>query len=145
MIDTESMTTAPAAIVHELLVDVEAWDLWSPHVASVSADEDRVHSGWVGETRAFFAPTATTMIVDEVRQDGGYRWSTTVGPWRLDYDNAVVAMVDGCKVRFTAELRGPASAVLERLVAPLSALGQRRRIARLIKLAELVDGKARNE
>lgn len=129
--------------MHELLVDVDAWSLWSPHVASVSSDRNRVESGWVGESRAFFTPTATTMVVDEVRPTGGYRWHSTVGPWRLDYDNLVVATPSGCTVQLTAELGGPAAAVLERLVARFSALGQRRRIARLIKLAELVEGNAR--
>ncbi len=143
MIRSEFTTTASAATVHELLVDVKAWSLWSPHVASVSSDRDRVEPGWVGETRAFFAPTVTTMIVDEVRPDGGYRWHSTAGPWRLDYDNLVLATSTGCTIRFTAELRGPAAAVLERLVAPLSELGQRRRIARLVKLAEIVEGGAR--
>lgn len=141
MIQTEATTTATAATVHGLLVDVDAWSLWSPHVASVSSDLDRVEPGWVGETRAFFAPTATTMVVDEVRPDGGYRWHSTVGPWRLDYDNSVAATPSGCTVRFSAELRGPVGTVLERLVAPLSALGQRRRIARLIRLAEYVEGR----
>jgi len=145
VIRTESTTTATAATVHELLVDVDAWSLWSPHVASVSSDRDRVEAGWVGETRALFAPTTTTMVVDEVRPEGGYRWHSTVGPWRLDYDNLVLATPQGCTVRFTAELAGPAATVLERLVAPFSALGQRRRIARLIKLAELVEGKARTK
>ncbi|MEM9651906.1 MAG: SRPBCC family protein [Actinomycetota bacterium] len=139
MIQTESTTDSSAATVHELLVDVDAWSLWSPHVASVSAVSRRVEPGWVGETRAFFAPAATTMRVDEVRPDGGYRWSTTVGPWHLDYDNAVEATADGATIRFTAELSGPGAAVLERIVAPVSALGQRRRIARLAALAELVD------
>lgn len=139
MIRTESTTTATTATIHELLVDVDSWSLWSPHVAQVSAERDRVDSNWIGETRAFFAPSSTTMVVQEVRPDGGYRWSTTVGPWRLDYDNAILGAADGCIVRFTAELRGPAATILERLVAPISARGQRRRIARLIQLAELLD------
>lgn len=141
MIRTEFTTSASPVTVHELLVDVDAWSLWSPHVAFVSSDQNRVEAGWVGETRAFFAPSPTTMIVDEVRPDGGYRWYSTVGPWRLDYDNLIIPTTGGCAVRFTAELRGPAASVLERLVAPFSALGQRRRIARLIKLAELVETK----
>lgn len=83
--------------MHELLVDVDAWSLWSPHVATVSSDRGRIDSGWGG----------------------------------------------GCTVRFTAGLGGPAAAVLERLVAPFSERGQRRRMARLVKLAELVEGRAR--
>ncbi|MEM7274265.1 MAG: hypothetical protein AAF547_14375, partial [Actinomycetota bacterium] len=62
MIRTEVHGRASAATVHELLVDVDAWGLWSPHVASVVADSDRVAPGWTGATRAFFAPSATVMI-----------------------------------------------------------------------------------
>ena len=70
------------------------------------------------------------MVVDAVLPEGGYTWHSTVGPWRLDYDNVVAPADDGSRLRFTARLNGPASARIERLVAPLSALGQRRRIAR---------------
>ncbi|MEM7349217.1 MAG: SRPBCC family protein [Acidobacteriota bacterium] len=139
MIRAERSTTASAATVHDLLIDVDAWAVWSRHVASVVAERRLVEPGWVGKTRAFFAPGATTMVVDEVRPDGGFRWSSTVGPWRLDYDNAVIPEADGCAIRFTAELQGPAAGLLERLVAPISAFGQRRRMARLAALAELVD------
>lgn len=103
----------------------------------MTAGERRVGPGWTGATRAFFSPGKTTMVVDEVRPDGGYTWHSTLGPWRLDYDNAVVPANDGSTLRFTAQLSGPANAVVERLVAPLSALGQRRRMARLARLAEL--------
>ena len=41
------------------------------------------------------------MIVDDVRPDGGYTWHSTVGPWRLDYDNAVVPAEDGSTLRFS--------------------------------------------
>ncbi len=74
-----------------------------------------------------------------VLPEGGYTWHSTVGPWRLDYDNVVAPADDGSRLRFTARLNGPASALIERLVAPLSALGQRRRIARLAGLAELIE------
>lgn len=84
------------------------------------------------------------MAVDTVRADGGYTWNSTVGPWRLDYDNAVVSDTrgGGSVVTFTAQLHGPAGDVLERLVTPLSALGQRRRMARLTRLAELLERRA---
>ena len=139
MICTQMAAKVDPTTVHDLLVDVDAWSVWSPHVASVSTTERRVTAGWVGETRAFFSPAVTTMIVDEVRPQGGYRWHSVAGPWRLDYDNAVIPTAGGCIVRFDARLRGPGAAVLERLVASLSALGQRRRIRRLIQLAELVE------
>lgn len=94
MIGTESTTGAAPATVHELLVDVDAWRPWSPHVASVTSDSQRVGPGWTGATPAFFAPTATVMIVDEVRPAGGYRWHSVVGPWRLDYDE-LAELVEG--------------------------------------------------
>lgn len=142
MILTEVDSSASPATIHELLIDVDAWRLWSPHVASVSARERRVGPGWTGSTRAFFSPRATSMVVDDVRPDGGYRWHSTVGPWRLDYVNAVVPAASGSTLRFAAELRGPGAAAIERLVAPLSALGQRRRMARLATLAGLVERRA---
>ena len=120
-------------------MEVDAWGGWSPPVAAVETRERRVGPGWTGATRAFFSPGATTMIVDEVRLDGGYTWHSTLGPWRLDYDNAVLPADGGSTLRFTAELRGPAAEVIERLVAPLSASGQRRRMVRLARLAELLE------
>lgn len=61
---------------------------------------------------------------------------------RLDYDNAVLSDGPGSMLRFTARLSGPAAEHLERVVAPLSALGQRRRMARLARLAELFERRA---
>lgn len=139
MIATEVHTSARPATVHELLVDVDAWSVWSPHVVSVESPTKRVAPGWVGETRAFFSPLATPMVVDRVRPDGGYSWHSTLGPWRLDYDNEVVPTADGCALRFSASLRGPAATIVERLVARLSARGQRRRMNRLGRLAEVVE------
>ncbi len=139
MITTEIESSAAPATLHELLVDVDSWTLWSPHVVSVTAATRRIESGWTGATRAFFSPGATSMIVDDVRPDGGYTWHSTLGPWRLDYDNHVAAADDGSTLRFTAQLTGPAGNLIERLVAPLSARGQRRRMGRLAQLAELLE------
>lgn len=139
VIATELHSSAGPSTIHELLVDVDAWNVWSPHVARVDADARRVETGWVGSARAFFSPAPTSMVVDDVRADGGYTWHSTVGPWRLDYENAVAADEHGSILRFTATLDGPAGAFIERVVAPLSSLGQRRRMARLARLAELVE------
>ena len=139
MIITEIDSSAAPTTIHELLVDVDAWSVWSPHVASVTTETRRVTPGWSCTTRAFFSPGSTSMTVDSVRPDGGYSWSSTLGPWRLDYDNIVLPADGGSTLRFTARLGGPAAGVIERLVAPLSALGQRRRMARLARLAELVE------
>jgi hypothetical protein len=140
VISTELRTTARPATVHALLVDVDTWSMWSPHVASVRADARRVASGWEGTTRAFFSPIRTSMTVDEVRPDGGYDWHSTLGPWRLDYRNEVEAESDGgSRLRFSASVSGPGGRVVERVVAPLSAFGQGRRMARLARLAEFLD------
>ncbi len=79
------------------------------------------------------------MTVDEVRPEGGYGWHAQVGPWRLDYDNRVEAAPIGSRLRFTARLSGPGSGLIERVVGPLSAYGQRRRMDRLAQLAELLE------
>lgn len=141
MIETTVKTSASAATVHELLVDVDAWSTWSPHVASLDAPSTRVEPGWVGKPRAFFSPMAIPMVVDDVRPDGGYSWHSTLGPWRLDYTNHVDPDPDGggANISFGAHLSGPLGSVLERIVAPLSARGQRNRIARLVELAETTD------
>ncbi|MEO1064286.1 MAG: SRPBCC family protein [Actinomycetota bacterium] len=139
-IHTELVSTASPSTIHRLLVDVEAWSVWSPHVASVDPPTGEVTAGWEGATRAFFSPTATEMIVDEVVPDGGYTWHCSVGPWTLRYRNLVRPGVNsGSVVAFDAELDGPAASVLERVVAPLSAYGQRRRMHRLAQAAELVE------
>lgn len=145
MIATTVRSAASAATVHDLLTDVDAWSVWSPHVASVHARERRLRDGWYGRTRAFFSPVATPMTVDVVRPGGGYAWHTTVGPWRLDYENAVIGDTrgGGSVITFTAHLTGPGADALERMVAPLSALGQRRRMTRLARLAELLERRNR--
>lgn len=140
MIATTVRCAASADTVHDLLTDVDAWPVWSPHVASVDAPVRRIAPGWAGMTRAFFSPVPTSMTVDDVRHDGGYTWHSTVGPWRLDYDNGVQPDAAGGSVlRFTAQLSGPGAEVLERVVGPVSALGQRRRMRRLARLAELIE------
>ena len=131
---------APASRVHDLLTDVDAWQLWSPHVVRVEpldgSSADRVHDGWSGRVRPFFGP-ATTMRVTQVVPDRGYRWSTTALRHRLDYAHEVRPLgEDRCVVQFSADVHGPAASVVEQLVGWLSAFGQRRRLARLAALAE---------
>jgi uncharacterized protein YndB with AHSA1/START domain len=135
-ISSDRVVAAPAARVHDLLTDVDAWQLWSPHVVSVDPPGGRVHAGWSGRVRPFFGP-ATTMRVGEVRPDGGYSWSTRALGHRLDYDWRVVPLPqDSCSVIVTAEVHGPLGGLVERLVGRLSAFGQRRRLERLAVLAE---------
>ena len=42
VITTEIRSSAAPSTIHELLVDVDAWTVWSPHVASVDADAARL-------------------------------------------------------------------------------------------------------
>lgn len=135
-ISSARTVAAPAARVHDLLTDVDAWQLWSPHVVSVDPPGGRVVDGWTGRVRPFFGP-ATTMRVTQVTPDGGYRWSTTALGHRLDYVHEVRPTgPDRCVVQFRADVHGPAAGLLERLVGRLSAFGQRRRLSRLATLAE---------
>ncbi|MFC5382303.1 SRPBCC family protein [Aquipuribacter nitratireducens] len=131
---------APAARVHDLLTDVDAWAPWSPHVVSVTtlagSDPARLHEGWRGRVRPFFGP-ATTMTVTTVRPEGGYSWSTRALGHRLDYDWSVRPTGDTrCDVAVTADVRGPLARGVEAVVGRLSAFGQRRRAERLAVLAE---------
>lgn len=130
---------APPARVHALICHVEAWALWSPHVASVDPPRGRLHPGWRGRVRAFFSPVPTEMVVDAVHPDGGMEWHSRGLGHVLRYENRVAPEGAGSRVTFTARVDGPLGPVLTRLAAPLSALGQRRRLARLDRLASLLE------
>jgi len=135
-ISSARTVAAPAARVADLLTDVDAWQLWSPHVVSVDPPGGRVHEGWTGRVRPFFGP-ATTMHVTSLTPDRGYRWSTRALWHRLEYVHTVTPLDAGrCVVEFRAEVHGPAASLVERLVGALSGFGQRRRLARLAVLAE---------
>jgi Polyketide cyclase / dehydrase and lipid transport len=128
---------APATVVHAVLTDVRAWRLWSPHIAHVDAPEQVIEAaGWSGLVKPWFGP-ATRMDVTWCEPGRGIRWRSTAGRYRLDYADLIEPHDDqSCMVTMTAELRGPAGETVERVVAPLSAYGQRRRLARLAALAE---------
>ena len=95
----------------------------------------------MGRPRAFFSPMAIAMVVGDVYPDGGYDWHSTFGPWRLDYQNRVMPAAGdaGAEIRFTASLSGPLGSILERIVRPLSARGQRNRMTRLAEMAEAAE------
>lgn len=140
-IRTSLDVAAAPEVVHDLLTDIAAWATWSPHVASVSPDHGRVAPGDVVATRAFFAPVATPMHVDAVEPGRGLTWHTTALGHTLRYENRVEPGATGlgtARLVFTARIEGPGARVLTAVAAPLSALGQRRRMARLARLAELV-------
>jgi polyketide cyclase/dehydrase/lipid transport protein len=141
VIRSSRAVAAPAAVVHAVLTDVRAWRLWSPHIARVDAREQVIDAaGWSGLVKPWFGP-ATRMDVTWCEPGHGIRWTSTAAGYRLDYTDLVEPAPDGgCTVTMTAQLRGPAGAAVERVVAPLSAYGQRRRLERLAALAEYVHG-----
>jgi hypothetical protein len=139
VIRTERAVAAPAAVVHTMLTDVRAWRLWSPHISRVEAAEQVIdHAGWSGSVKPWFGP-ATQMTVSWCEPGRGIRWTSAATGYRLEYADLIEPDDDrGCTVTMIAQLHGPAGALVEEVVAPLSAYGQRRRLARLGALAEYV-------
>ncbi len=125
--------------MHALLVEVRAWSVWSPHIASVDPPSGRLHPGWRGQVRAWFSPVPTEMVVDAVRPGEGIAWHSRGLGHVLRYENRIAAEGAGSRVTFTARVEGPLGPALTRLAAPLSALGQRRRLERLDRLARLFE------
>jgi hypothetical protein len=143
VIRSERSVAAPAAVAHAVLTDVAAWRIWSPHVHGVDTAEPVIErAGWSGLVKPWFGP-ATRMDVTWCEPGRGIRWTSTAAGHRLDYADLVTA--DGphaCTVVMTAELSGPVGPLVERAVAPLSAYGQRRRLARLAALSEYLHSRA---
>ena len=137
VIRTERPVAAPATIVHTVLTDVTAWKLWAPHIASVDCVTDIIRdTAWSGLVKPWFGP-ATQMDVTWVEEGRGMRWTTTVLGHRLDYADLITADGDDrCLVTMTAEVSGLVGGLVASAVAPISGLGQRRRLARLGTLAE---------
>lgn len=136
VIRSEQQVAAPAELVHELLVDIGAWRLWSPHVSRVDGPPGPVSAGWSGLVKPWFGP-ATRMEVTWSQPGRGIRWHTDAYGHRLDYTDLVEATgPDRCLATMTAQITGPAGTALQIAAAPLSAFGQRRRLARLAALAE---------
>lgn len=127
---------APAELVHEVLTDVTAWRLWSPHVSWVDGPPGPVTAGWSGRVKPWFGPP-TLMEVTWSAPGRGIRWHSTFAGHRLDYADLVEPAADGGSVVvMTAQVSGPAGAAVEAGVGRLSAYGQRRRLARLATLSE---------
>lgn len=137
---TTVSTSASAATVDRLLTDTAAWQVWSPHIADVRAPRRHVSAGWRGDVRAFFSPTATAMHVTWARAGRGFDWESTFGPWTLRYRNRVEPTDGGARLDWSAALDGPAADLVVRAVAWLSAIGQRRRLLRLARTAEVLEG-----
>ena len=138
---TEREIAAPPDLVHSLLVDVEAWRLWSPHIASVEHASGSVTVGWRGQVRPWFSPVPTTMHVTWVEPGHGMDWESDGLGHVLRYRHRIFAAAGGARVRFEAQVAGPFGNAATRLVGPLSAYGQRRRLERLARLAEFSAGR----
>jgi uncharacterized protein YndB with AHSA1/START domain len=136
MIETSRVVHAPPAVVHDLLTDVAAWRVWAPHVRDPRPARGHVSAGQTVSVRAFFSPAPTPMHVTSVEPAGGMTWESRAAGHVLRYAQRVRPAPQGSRVTFTAEVEGPAGALLTALARPLSALGQRRRLARLAALAE---------
>gem|GEM_PF-3083552 len=142
MIRSERSVAAPAAVVHSVLTDVAAWRLWSPHIARVEATQDIIETtGWTGMVKPWFGP-ATRMDVTWCEPGRGIRWTSTAAGHRLDYADLITPDGDGCTVHMSATVTGPAGRLVQGAVGPLSAYGQRRRLARLGLLAEYLHRRA---
>ena len=93
-------------------------------------------------------PTPCVLLADGDRHGGRGR----LPRWRLRlaldlrtvaarYQNRVMPAAGdaGAEIRFTASLSGPLGSILERIVRPLSARGQRNRMTRLAEMAEAAE------
>lgn len=136
MIFSERTLAAPTHLVHALLTDVEAWRLWSPHISRVEPASGSVATGWTGQVTAWFAPTTTTMTVTWSEPGRGMGWETRGLGHVLRYEQRIEPVRGGSRVSFGAQVDGRFGALFTRLAGPLSAFGQRRRLARLAALAE---------
>lgn len=143
MIRSARPVAAPAAIVHAVLTDVTAWKLWSPHIANVDCVSEVIRdAAWSGTVKPWFGP-ATQMDVTWVEAGRGMRWTSTALGHRLDYADLIRAEGDDCcAVTMTAEVTGAIGGLVTAAAAPLSAFGQRRRLARLAALAEYLHRRA---
>lgn len=143
MIRSERSVAAPAATAHAVLTDVTAWKLWAPHIVSVDCVQDVIRdTAWSGTVKPWFGPTVQ-MCVTWVEPGRGMRWTAGVLGHRLDYADLVTPDGDDrCTVRMTAQVQGLVGPLVAQAVAPLSAYGQRRRLARLAALAEYLHRRA---
>jgi hypothetical protein len=104
---------------------------WAFDVARVDGPPGPVAAGWSGLVTPWFGP-ATRMEVTWSEPGRGIRWHSTAAGHRLDYADLVEPLDDGrCTVTLTATVSGPAGTAVEKAAGPLSAYGQRRRLARL--------------
>ena len=136
MITSERTVAAPTHLVHSLLADVGAWSLWSPHISRVEPSSGSVAAGWSGRVKTWFAPMATTMNVTWAEPGRGMGWETAALGHVLRYEQRIEPIKGGSQVTFDARVDGRFGGPLTKFLRPLSAFGQRRRLARLAALAE---------
>ena len=92
--------------------------------------------------KPWFGPT-TQMDVTWVEPGRGMRWTSSALGHRLDYADLITPDGDDrCLVTMTAEVSGLAGGLVTATMGPLSAFGQRRRLARLAALAEYLHRRA---
>ena len=77
------------------------------------------------------------MLVTWEEPGRGMDWHSHALGHVLRYRQRITPEGDGSRVRFEASVDGPLGALLTRAAEPLSGYGQRRRLARLARLAEL--------
>lgn len=135
-IASEWRTPAPPEVVHALLVDIGAWSLWSPHIASVEPSTGMVHAGSRVAVRAWFSPLPSEISVTWEKPGRGMDWLSSGLGHVLRYRQRIEPDGEGSRIRFDARVEGPLGGLLTRLARPLSAYGQRRRLTRLARLAE---------
>ena len=127
---------APSHVVHELITDVETWcRAGSPHVAAVDPPIGRLAAGWSGKVRAWFAP-ATTMTVIWAEPGRGMGWRRPRSATCSSTTSASSPARTAAGSPSRRASRAPRASGSRALAAPLSSLGQRRRLARLGLLAE---------
>lgn len=136
-ISSERIVRADPALVHDLLVDIAAWRVWSPHIAATEPTSGRVDTGSTIQVRPWYAPRPARMVVTWTEPGRGMAWESTALLHRLLYQQRVEAHPEGTRVSFSARVQGPLGELLTALARPLSAFGQRRRLGRLAVLAEL--------
>jgi Polyketide cyclase / dehydrase and lipid transport len=143
VIRSQLAVAAPATVVHAVLTDVTAWRLWSPHIASVDAVTDVIRdTAWSGLVRPWYGPPVQ-MDVTWVEPGRGMRWESRVLGHVLEYaDEITPEAEDRCTVSMSARVSGPVGFLVRPAVAPISAYGQRRRLARLAALAEYLHRRA---
>ena len=137
------VVAAPPEVVHDLLVDPRAWSAWAPEHAWDESPPGRLVEGWSGRLRARLGPAVAVRVV-WTEAPRGVDWEGRLAGHRLLSRQRVGPHEAGSRVTLTAEVEGPLGPLLTRL-ARLAAPRQRRALAHLAAVAELVAAREANE